>query len=180
MKCLRQNFLNQNQKNLFEDVTRTWAAFSFSVSDFYYYSLHHLTQSLITSARIHNLNAIIIVTSFSFTHFIVLLLGFCRSRWSFITHSWYSCFWMPVTCFSSLAHLFSSTFPSQKHQTEESGVIHMFCIIIVCFNLTDNLVLLAVHQSVGQPRYSHPGHTSSFPAPAWLYSSQQPVCKDKL
>lgn len=42
-------------------------------------------------------------------YLIALLLGFFRSWWSLITHSWYSCFWMPVTCFSSVAHLLSNS-----------------------------------------------------------------------
>lgn len=50
----------------------------------------------------------------------LLLVDFCRSWWSLMTHSWYSCFWMPVTCFSSLAHLFSNTCSTKikvKHWT---------------------------------------------------------------
>lgn len=73
----------------------------------------------------------------SFTHLIELLLGFWRSRWSFITHSWYSCFWIPVTCFSSLAHLFSRTFSSKTDQTDIShDVLHYsnthFQICLTC------------------------------------------------
>jgi len=45
------------------------------------------------------------------THLIILLLlDFCRSWCSLMTHSWYSCFWISVTCCSSLVHLFSKTF----------------------------------------------------------------------
>lgn len=55
------------------------------------------------------------------THLIwLLLVDFCRSWCRLMTHSWYSCFWMPVTCFSSLAHLFSNTCTKKtKSNTEE-------------------------------------------------------------
>lgn len=61
------------------------------------------------------------VCFYPLTHLILLvLLDFCRSWCSLMTHSWYSCFWISVTCFSSLAHLFSNTWSlTVNSRTEE-------------------------------------------------------------
>lgn len=126
------------------------------------------------------------------THLILLLsLDFCRSWCSLMTHSWYSCFWIPVTCFNSLAHLFSNTCPTRmdkfKHwrsltQRPPQGVQILFqnfcnmfanklwhCARATLLHSTQTSLLPAVHQSVEQRLHLHPGHSTCFPADASLH-----------